>query len=146
MPGVNIFQSLWVRFGDIWVFPCFSQWWLSHDLEKNWYSGPVSCHHHSKVTDTSHGSARHVWGVCEHLKSWIMPKPHWIFTMYRYMCYFILIETGQSKLPEFCRQCQPLTQLHKWENELCWMTKCNKKESTFSQLRLLQWFEKRTIT
>jgi hypothetical protein len=30
MPGANLFHSLWERFGDIWVFPCFSQWWFSH--------------------------------------------------------------------------------------------------------------------
>jgi hypothetical protein len=23
-------HSLWERFGDIWVFPCFSQWWFFH--------------------------------------------------------------------------------------------------------------------
>jgi hypothetical protein len=30
MQGANLFHSLWERLGDIWVFPCFSQWWFSH--------------------------------------------------------------------------------------------------------------------
>jgi hypothetical protein len=34
MPGANLFHSLWVRLGDIWVFPCFSQWWFSHGRVK----------------------------------------------------------------------------------------------------------------
>jgi hypothetical protein len=33
MPGANLFHSLWERFGDIWVFPCFSQWWFSHEVK-----------------------------------------------------------------------------------------------------------------